>query len=355
MATQNNPSAVKAGETDVIAARREAAAKLLPLFGGKTADGKETVGVFHAHGIAAVVGASPDHAKFVDELRSNPHAKSLAIVAAARGNKNFPPTLVAELFSRPEVDEDNDWFARVFLGGLAEIFTATGVGLMLPPTQAGLDMVRGAYNVVAHLSAEEREKLGLCEADEAPRRQLATDLMEILDEEKPAPLTPAQQLYRWAIRKWDARQERRSAATPAAEDAAAALPQAVASKPEPEAPKAPVIPDLVALTGSEPTPPATPVKAPRVKKASAAPAAPAVALPSAPPPVEESKPTPTTAAGSSATSATEEDRRLLLAAISKSADAKNIYAQAFLALKGENASLEEMANFAIRRKLFPQK
>jgi len=329
MASNQNPS-TKAGETEIITARREAAAKLLPLFGGTTADGKEAVGVFHTHGIAAVIGSGAENKKLVDELRSNPHAKTLAVIAAARGNKNFSPALVAELFSRPEVDEDNDWFAKVFLGGLAEIFDATGVALILPPSQAGLDMVRGAYNVVSHLSEEERKKLGLCEADEAPRRQLAVDLMAILDEEKPAPLTPAQQLYRWAVRKWNARQVRRDV-NAAANDAAAALPSATPAPEPAPAPAGPAIPDLTALTGGDKSLARVPWG---VKK---------VAVPPAAPPAEAPKP--------AAPTAEDEDRALVLAAIQKAADSGDVPAKAFLKVKGERATIAEMTAFATRKGL----
>jgi hypothetical protein len=322
MVSNQNPSA-KAGETDIITARREAAAKLLPLFGGTIADGKEVVGAFHTYGIAAVIDSGAENKKLVDELRSNPHAKTLAVVLAARGNKNFPPALVAELFSRPEVDEDNDWFAKVFLSGLAEIFAATGVGLMLPPAQAGLDMVRGAYNVVSHLSDEERKRLGLCEADEVPRRQLAVDLMAILDEERPAPLTPAQQLYRWAVRKWDARQVRRDA-NAAANDAAAALPSATLASPrfnlEPEIPKeisGATIPILAVGSPQSTAPLAVEAK----------PIVPAVLT------------------------AEDEDRELVLTAIRKAADGGNVVAKAFLVVMNEKTTLEEMVRFATRKGL----
>jgi hypothetical protein len=349
----NNKTPVKAGETDIIAARREAAAKLLPLFGGKDAAGKEIPGVFHTHGIAAVVGASPDYKKFIDELRANPHARSLATVAAARGNKNFPPALVAEFLSGDERSpEEQRWFAEVYLGGLATIFAATGEPLRLPLNQAGLDLARGAWGVFSRLSDEERRKLGI--GEEAPRRQLATDLLAIADEQ-PAQLTPVQRLYRWAESEMEARAERRAERRAAAqtEDAAAALPQA-APKPEPEAPApaptpaGPAIPDLSALTGGgeakpqAPKPPAPKPQAPKTpagKKAAPAPPAPA-----APPPVEETKP-------ATAPAAVDEDRELVFAAIRAAADGGNVVARAFLALKGEKATLEELVTFATRKGL----
>ena len=344
MANNPNPPA-KAGETEIIAARKEAVAKLQPLFvESKDEQGNPAPGVFHTHGgIAPVVGASADNAKFVAELRSNPHARSLAIVAAARGNKNFPAALVAEFLSGDERSpEGQKWFADVYLGGLAEIFVATGVGLVLPPTQPGIDLARAARSVFNHLTDEERKKFGV--GGKTPRRQLATDLLAIASEQA-APLTPIQQLCRWMEREMDSREERRAekAAADSSGDAAVALPQA-SPKPEPApAPAKPVIPDLDSLIvgGSAPAAP----KAPRVAKKIAAvtPAVPVVAPLPALSAAEKLEPV-------TATTAVDEDRELVLAAIRKAADGGNVVAKAFLALKGEKVTLEEVSLFVATRK-----
>ena len=336
-----NPSA-KAGEKeDIVAARRLAAAQLQPLF-VESKDDKDNPapGVFHTFGIKRIVESSPDYAKYIDELRANPHARSLCIVAASRGNKNFLPALVAEFLARPEMDEDNDWFARVYMGGLADIFAATGVGLMLPASQPGIDLARGAYNVIVHLSDEEKEKLGLYEADEAPRRQLATDLMAMI-EEGSLPLTPAQQLFRWAIRKREAHQQatpRGGSGSQDREDPAAVLPQATpaAPKPEPETPKGPVIPDLSVLTGGGSAPVAPP-RASRGKKVVAAvPAVPAIAPPTATPAADKPKPAP------AAPTAEDEDREIIIRALEAS---DNVAAKATASLlrKGKMTLAEATA------------
>ena len=352
---KNGPPA-KAGEIDLVAARREAAAKLLPLFGGKDAAGNEIPGVFHTHGIAAVVGASSDYKKFVDELRANPHARSLAIVAAARGNKNFPPAIVAEFLSGDDKSqEEQKWFAEVYLGGLAAIFATTGVGLMLPANQAGIDLARAAWGVLSRLSDDENKKLGI--GEEVPRRQLATDLLAIADEQ-PVELTPVQRLYRWAEAEMEARAERAAErrakrGSVQTEDLAGNLPPAA----EPETPKpapastGPAVPDLSALLGgAEAKPPVPKPPAPKPTASPKAPAgkkaAPAPPAPAAPPPAEEAKP--------AASATDEENRKLMLAAIQKVAKESpdpvtRTAAAAFLLLKGEKATADEMANFVISR------
>jgi len=350
---KNGPP-VKAGETtDIVAARREAAAKLLPLFGGKDAAGNEIPGVFHTHGIAAVVGASSDYKKFVDELRANPHARSLAIVAAARGNPHFPPDLVSEFLAGDEKSpEEKRWFAEVYLSGLAEIFRVTGVGLMLPPNQPGIDLARAAWGVIARLSDEERRKLGI--GEEAPRRQLATDLLAIANEQ-PVELTPVQRLYRWAEAEMEARAERAAErrakrGSVQTEDLAGNLPPAA----EPETPKpapastGPAVPDLAALLGggeaklSTPKPQAS-LKAPEGKKVAPAPPA-----PTAPPPVKETKEETKPAAPVSALVA-DEDQELILAAIEA---AGTPAAKAMLALvKAGKKTVAEAAAWAASKGL----
>jgi hypothetical protein len=343
---KNGPP-VKAGETDIVAARREAAAKLLPLFGGKDAAGNEIPGVFHTHGISAVVGASSDYKKFVDELRANSHARSLAIVAAARGNPHFPPDLVSEFLAGDEKSpEERRWFAEVYLSGLAEIFRVTGVGLMLPPNQPGIDLARAAWGVIARLSDEEKRKLGI--GEEAPRRQLATDLLAIANEQ-PVELTPVQRLYRWAEAEMEARAERAAErrakrGSVQTEDLAGSLPPAA----EPETPKpapastGPAVPDLSALLGGgeakpqAPKPTASP-KAPAGKKAAPAPPAPA----EKPEEIKPAAPVPAVVA--------DEDRELILAAIEA---AGTPAAKAMLALvKAGKKTVAEAAAWAASKGL----
>lgn len=200
------------GAVDIADAREKAAVKLLNLFGGETADGKTIEGVLHQHAIETLEAADPGWKQYIDGVRKNPHAKTLAMVMSCRGNDKFPPALVAALFSDEEVHGANSrqWFTDVFLGGLAEIFRQTNgkVGVILPPNQSGLDMARAAYNVVSHLTPEERERLNLYMPDESPRRQLATDLTGILAENNSFTFTPVQQLYRWAVNKREEQRDR---------------------------------------------------------------------------------------------------------------------------------------------------
>ncbi len=374
MANSPNPS-VKAGEnTDIITARREAAAKLLPLFGGKTADGNEVVGVFHLHGIAAVIGASADNAAFVAALQKNQTTRDLATFASAHGHPKFPPALVAEFLARPEAEESNDWFAEVYLGGLREIFLATcspgkndGVGLMLQPARAGIDHLKAALNVFDHLTDEEAKKLGLFKPEKAVRQEFPGDLLGMAEFE-PATFTAAQRLYRWAVKKWREREEWQAekdtnkATVASATDPAAALPPAPppapkpALEPAPAPPAEPVIPDLSALTGGPA--PATLSRTLRAsrKAAAAVPAVPVVAPLPAPLPAPPAE-TPEPAAPAALTAAEDNGRKLLLDVVKATAgDDKNvnsIYAKAFLLLAkgGETASVKELESFINRRNL----
>jgi len=130
------------------------------------------------------------------------------------------------------------------------------------------------------------------------------------------------------------------------------------SAPKPEIPKqaatptGPVTPDLAALLGGGEAKPQAPkptasLKAPEGKKVAPAPPA-----PTAPPPVKETKEETKPAAPA----VEEENRKLMLAAIQKAAKENpdpviRTAAAAFLLLKGEKATAEEMANFAISRGL----
>ncbi len=370
MAIQSNPPA-RVGETDIITARKEAAAKLLPLFGGKTADGEEVTGVFHTHGIAAVVGASADNKKFVDELRKDKSARDLATFASTHGHPKFPPALVAEFLSRPEVEESNDWFAEVYLGGLREIFLATcspgktdGVGLVLSPARPGIDLLKAALNVFDHLTPEEAKKLGLSKPNEAVRQEFPSDFLEMAEFQlEPATLTAAQRLDRGSVKKWEEREKHQAekdtnkAIVASATDPAMALPQAMPPvvvvpkpEPEPETPKTPslaVVPGLSALAGGGSATAAS--RASRSKKAVAAvPATLVVAPLPAPPPVP-----PVEAPSPAAPLAAEdEDRELMLAAIKKAADSDNYPAKAFLSLMKPETSLEEITTFVQKRKIF---
>ena len=270
MSNPKTPAAKADDNTEIIAARRQAAAKLLPLFGGTAADGKTVDGVFHQHGIAAVCA---DNASYVSALRADEHARTLAIVASARGNRNFPPQLVAEFLSREGDEPDRTrWFGEVFLSGLAEVFKVTGVGIMLPPSSPSLDLVRSANNVFQHLKDEEGKALGLTSASEAPRRVLSTDLMAMVEEAGAAPvankLTAAQNAYRWAINAWEKRENQKSNKAAAGRkidnDAAGLLPKTskpLVNEPEPApAPPAPAItsPGLVAADATVAPAPAPP-------------------------------------------------------------------------------------------------
>lgn len=347
-----NPSA-KAGETnnDILVARQKAAAQLLTLFGGKTADGKEVTGVFHTYGIAVVVGASAENKKFVDDLRKDKSARDLATFASAHGHPKFPPALVAEFLSRPEVEESNDWFAEVYLGGLREIFLLTcspgktdGIGLVLSPSRPGIDLLKAALNVFDHLTPEEAKKLGLSKPNEAARQEFPSDFLEMAGFQlEPATLTAAQRLYRWTVKKWEEREEKhqnqaagRTTAASSATDPAAALPQVTPprssaqdlnrfmvetqearskSKPAP-APAEPVIPDLSVLTGDKPAP-AAPIRTPRASKktvAAAPVAVPAIAVPPPAPPAEELE------LPAAAPTAEDKDREIIIMALETSDD-----------------------------------
>jgi len=358
---KNGPP-VKAGETDIVAARREAAAKLHPLFEeARDEDGKPTRGVFHLYGIEAVINSDPNNAKLVAELRANPHARTLVTVAAARGNPDFPADLVSEFLAGDERSPvEKKWFAEVYLGGLAQIFKETGVGLIPPPNQPGIDLARAAWGVISYLSEDEKKKLGI--AEEVARRQLATDLFSIANEQ-PVELTPAQRLYRWAEaemqeRAKQAAERRAKRGSVQTEDLAGNLPPAAepeTPKPAP-APTGPVIPDLAALMGgaeakpTEAKPPAPKPQAPKTpagKKAAAEQQEPA-----APPPAEKAKGETKPAASA----VDEENRKLMLAAIQKVAKENpdpvtRTAAAAFLLLKGEEATADEMKDFLTKRGL----
>jgi len=352
-----NNKPAKAGETDIVAARREAAAKLHPLFEeARDENGNPTRGVFHLYGIEAVINSDPNNAKLVAELRANPHARTLVIIAAARGNPDFPADLVSEFLAGDEKSpEEKKWFAEVYLGGLAEIFKVTGVGLMLPPNQPGIDLARAAWGVISCLSEDEKKKLGI--GEEVARRQLATDLFSIANEQ-PVALTPVQRLYRWAETEMQERAERAAErrakrGSVQTEDLGGNLPPA--PKPESEAPKpaaaptGPAVPDLAALLGGGEAKPTASPKAPAGKKA-AAPVAPA-----APPPVKETK----EEAKPAAPAVEEENRKLMLAAIQKAAKEDpspntRAAAQAFLYLTndGKDAQPHEIADFVIKKGIF---
>jgi hypothetical protein len=351
----NNKTPVKAGETDIVAARREAAAKLHPLFEeARDENGNRTRGLFHIYGIPEEgkeypkesPWSDPENLEFVKKLRANPHARTLVTVAAARGNPDFPADLVSEFLAGDERSPvEKKWFAEVYLGGLAQIFKETGVGLIPPPNQPGIDLARAAWGVISYLSEDEKKKLGI--AEEVARRQLATDLFSIANEQ-PVALSPVQRLYRWAEAEMQERAkqaaERRAKRGPTQhEDLAGNLPASEPETPKPApAPTGPTIPDLSALMGGGEAKPPAPPKVPAGKKAAAP------VTPTAPPPVEEAKP--------AASATDEENRKLMLAAIQKVAKESpdpvtRTAAAAFLLLKGEKATPDEMANFVISRGL----
>jgi hypothetical protein len=368
MANSHNPPA-KAGETDIVAARREAAAKLHPLFEeARDKDGNPTRGLFHIYGIPEEEGkeypkespwSDPNNVKFVNALRANPHARTLVTVAAANGLEDFPPDLVTEFLSpippelqgeeREKAEKRKKWFAKVYLGGLAVITQTTGGkrGLWPPPNQADIDLAWAAWGVFSRLSDEEREKLGI---GEEPQRRPPTTLQEIAEYE--LSLTPVQQLYRWAKEKREksaeqaaerrakrAAERRAKRGSTQPEDLAGNLPPA--AKPEAPTPAptpaGPAVPDLAALTGGGETKPQAPKPAGK-KTVAAAPVAPA-----APPPAEGAKPTVASA------TVADEDQELILAAI-EAADTPA--AKAMLALvKAGKKTAAEAAAWATRKGL----
>jgi len=320
-----NNKPAKAGETDIVAARREAAAKLHPLFEeARDENGNPTRGVFHLYGIPEEgkeyskesPWSKPKYLEFVRKLRVNPHARTLVIVAAARGNPDFPADLVSEFLAGNEKSPDEKkWFAEVYLGGLAQIFKETGVGLIPPPNQPGIDLARAAWGVISSLSEDEKKKLGI--GEEVVRRKLATDLFSIANEQ-PVELTPVQRLYRWAEaemqeRAKQAAERRAKRGSTQHEDLAGNLPAAEPEAPKPAAtPTGPVTPDLAALLGGGEAKLSTPK--PQAPKPAGKKTEPAPPAPAAPPPVKETKEGTKPAAPVSALVA-DEDQELILAAI----------------------------------------
>lgn len=302
----NNPSA-KAGETNIAAARMEAAAKLLPLFGGKDAKGEEVPGAFHTHGIprkgqeypSDSPWANPQYREFVFSLQDNQHARDLATVMSAHGNPNLPPALTTEFLGGKE--DSRKWFADTFLGGLAEVFRATctpgqldGRGLFLNPNRAGIDHAGAAYSILTRKEVYVQFNLKFVDEmdveEEVPRTVFPGDLLGMAafvppQRRQQPELSPVQRLYRWAKRdrqEAPAKRERGDIA-PTAEDPAAALPQAAAPpEPAPAPVAGPVILHLTALLGDRPAkaPPAAPTGTSR-RKAAAVPtaAAPVVSQP----------------------------------------------------------------------------
>lgn len=329
---------------EIAGGRLNAAKQLFYLFGGTDAAGQTFDGVLHQNPIS-VLEADPGWKTYLDGVRKDPHAKTLAVISASRNVPNFPPVLVTELFSNEERDQDSRWFSDVFLTGAAQIHAATGTGLILPVNHASLDLVRSAFNLVDHLSAEERKGLNLCMPDEAPKRKLATTLAGILVEattivDEPG-LTAAQRFYRWAVRRWEDREDaaderRRQRAAGGSEkekdgDPASILPLASGKTAMPAPPQAaagPVLPPVPKPNGEDkealastkvPTPPV-----------------PVAAVPAAPP----APATPAPAANS--------DQELILAAIAASGTPGK--AMVTLVRKGQK-TMQEAETFASARGL----
>lgn len=323
MQNQNEKKTAESA-VEIATARRAAAQDLILLFGGTTVKGEILPGSLSRCPIATLE-TDQRWKELLDRVRKNPHAKTLAIVTSARGNSNFSPALVAELFSDENRTEDSrNWFAEVFLGGLAEIFRTTGVGIMVPPNQAGLDLVRSAYNVVSHLSDEERRRLNCFMPDESPRRQLSSDLTAILGETmaESSSLSSVQRLYRWAMNSWADRQERlderrnfkqnqSSNYKPApAEDPASALPAPSANASATTG--IPAVPGTAAST-TEITPAPIPVPIPVETSAPKA-EVPAAPIPSLPP----MAPTQVQARAAVPATTEDQDRELVYKALSAS-------------------------------------
>ena len=369
MAMQSNPPA-KADEKSNQEIYAKAAEALGALFGTPSKPG-----IFNQQPLPAGFTSRAQFVRSILDAEGNraylstmpqPHTSTLATVMAARGNPLFPADLVVEFVARPnEGDDDYDDSASRIerLRLLAEIASltrdpATGnsrVALKLP-FNGHLDFRGAVVSIFDALDREEMEKLGLDKVESGGGfREFAADLDGVVGELAPRTLTPMQRFYlraqQWAEQREAARMERdkrRGQRGERGEDAASALPQVAAPKTEPApAPVEPVIPNLSALTGGE-SAPTTPVKVSRANKKAAqpvaVPAAPVVALPATAPTAEEPAP-------AAASTVADEDRELVLAAIKKVADGGNAVAKAFLALKGEKATLEEMAAFAIRKGL----
>lgn len=277
----STPPAVPGDETankENLDAWREACKRISVLFGDGT--DRQNPGVLHQNTIESLE-QDEGWKKYLDEVRESPRCKTLAIVASARANPAYPPILVAKLFpgSNPDEGEDEEatanseaikrWFAEIYIGGLAEIFVATGgedkgIGLIFHPAHPRLDIARSAYNVVSHVAESDRQRLGLYMPDEAPRRSLSSDPMKMIGqlEESPlARLTAAQQLYRWAVRKFDRREDNRAARNrntgdvdPAAGLPLAPQPPRLATQP-PAAPALPPPPTPASNANAAPKPP----------------------------------------------------------------------------------------------------
>lgn len=278
---------------EVAKGRLEAGQQLFYLFGGTTAEGKEYDGILHQRQISALE-ANLAWKNYLDGVRKDPHAKTLAVISASRNDPKFPPALVALLFSNEEQEDSSRWFAEVFLAGAAQIHAATGKGLILPPSHASLDLVRSAFNLVDHLDENERKTLGLAMPDETPKRNLATTLAGILAEatavaDEPG-LTAAQRFYHWAVRKWEDREyaveeRRRQRAVGdgkergGGDDATNLLPPAPGKSPVPAPPQAAATPALPPT----PVPTAKPNGSAAEMPAPPAPLAPVAVAPAAPP------------------------------------------------------------------------
>ena len=104
-------------DQEIDAGRLEAGKILFHLFGGDDGEGQQHNGVLHQYSIA-VLDKDPMWKTHLDNVSNNPHAKTLAVVAAARNDPNFPPDIVADLFST-KGNQDPRWFADVFLRGAA--------------------------------------------------------------------------------------------------------------------------------------------------------------------------------------------------------------------------------------------
>lgn len=341
---------------EIAAGRLAAGRNLFYLFGGTDAEGTVYDGVLHQYPMSALL-ADPKWKDYLDGVRKDPHAKTLAIVSASRNDPKFPATLVAELFSNEEKDQDSGWFAGVFLAGAAEIHKATGKGLILPINQSSLDLVRSAFNLVRHLSEEERKRLGLFLPEEAPQRQLATSLAGILQEaekcvDEPGGLTAAQRFYRWAISRWEDREDRRKKEAAEnrrhldsgkgkenGEDHAGIFPAPGGKPPAPAAVAASPVPTPPTATITET--PISPPEPPKKRRggAESAPPPPATAVPAA---------QPAAPATSSLLNGKDEEQNLVLEALAASGPAGK--AMAALVRRGQR-TLDQAMAFAAEKGL----
>jgi len=291
---------------------------------------------------------SEDYSPIIQALRRDHLSRSLLQQASARDldgqDRAADPDLVAAfLFAGKE-----DGYVRMRARLLR---TARLVNCVVPhkPLRGGFT----PYYVKKWLNSLSQEELSAVRKAEAqlPETTEGDIFSVILAELNQVQIYNLDELIAWANRP----SKPREAGKPPEEeeeeeDLSMYLPGAVSEPtltPKPEAPKpaatptAPTTPDLAALMGGGEAKPQAP-KAPAGKKA-AAPVAPAAS-----PPVEETKP--------AAPAVDEENRKLMLAAIQKAAKENpdpviRTAAAAFLVLKGEKASADEMANFAISRGL----